>query len=462
MKFPNRWGKYTLLLPPIVVWIVYTGIAGGKLRVFPNKFNYFKDLAVSFSQGRLDIDHPHRADLVYANDKYYLYWPPVPSLVYMPFTTLWGKRTPDTFIASCFGALNVYLLIVLLKLFSKRYELKLSQAGIVFLALFWGLGTVHFYMSMIGAVWYISQVMAQTFLMLSIICILTNTSPAILFLSGLFYSMAVYTRNHLIFAIFLIGVIYITKNKARDKKALIKNMMVFLTPFIIFSLANLAYNWARFGNIFDNGTSYHQMNPRYYEAFVKHGYLSFHNVPGNFVKETFMLPPFIKQFPFLKFDPEGFGFLWASPVFIFIFATAFYYKNGFVKHILRRPVDTVFSFDDIIVMSAAVVSGVFISLVVFMVMGTGWSQFASRYSLDYQLMMLLFGLFIIKIWNNSKIFKAVLIILLLISIYMNYHGMRFYLQAYEKYYYQKYGNIQNPSVPQSLSASALNYKAGSS
>jgi len=86
-----------------------------------------------------------------------------------------------------------------------------------------------------------------------------------------------------------------------------------------------------------------------------------------------------------------------------------------------------------------------ISLVIFMVMSTGWSQFASRYSLDYQLMMLLFGLFIIKIWKDSKIFKAILIAGLVVSIYMNYFGMRLFLAEHEKYYHQRFANIQTAS-----------------
>jgi len=62
------------------------------------------------------------------------------------------------------------------------------------------------------------------------------------------------------------------------------------------------------------------------------------------------------------------------------------------------------------------------------VMGTGWCQFASRYSLDYQLMMLLFGVFIVRKWNNSKVFYWLLMILLIISIHMNYFGMKYYLR----------------------------------
>ncbi len=54
--------------------------------------------------------------------------------------------------------------------------------------LFWTMGTVHSYMSymsMQGSVWFISQVMAQTFLLLSVITMLTGTGAWNLFLSSI-------------------------------------------------------------------------------------------------------------------------------------------------------------------------------------------------------------------------------------------------------------------------------------
>jgi len=431
MKYLEPWKKFVPLLMPIIIWCVYSGIfINGRLRVTPYNSNYFKELAISFSQGRLDIIRPFpwAHDLVFFEGKHYLYWPPVPALVYMPFTALYGKDTPDSVISNSFGALNVLLLIILLCLFSKRYDIKLSNAGIIFLAVFWGLGTVHFYMSMMGSVWYISQIMAQTFLMLAVIFILVKTSSVSLFLSGLFYALAVYTKNDLLFSIFLIAAIYITGNEIKDKKVLKRNVMLFLASFIAFSLANMWYNLARFGNVFENGVKYHQMAPYFLENFKKHGYLSLHYVPYNFTSEVIAPPLFIKQFPFFKFSPKGFGFFWASPVFVFIFAAGFYYINEFKKHLTKQSVNTVFSRSDIIVMSGAAISGITTAFLIFTVMGNGWVQFASRYSLDYQLMMVLFGVFTVKIWNNNKIIKALLIILLLFSIHMNYFGMRQYLR----------------------------------
>jgi hypothetical protein len=431
MENSNNCKKIILFVIPITIWLTYTGVlTDGKFQVSSDELNYFKDLSISFSQGRLNIERPlpwmSTLDLVSFEGKYYLYWPPVPALVYMPFTGIWGRNTPDTVIAGSFGALNVLLLIILLDLFSKRYGLKIGCGGIIFLSVFWALGTVHFYLSRIGNVWCVAQIMAQTFLMLSIIFMLARTSLTTLFLSGLFYSLAVYTRNHLFFSIVLIGAIYVTKDARLDRKVLVRNCLAFLVPFMLFSTANILYNQARFGNAFDNGLKYHRMDTHFAANFQNHGCISLHYVPDNFVREVIVPPPFKSQFPFFDLDPEGFGFLWASPVFIFVLAAAFYHQNEIRRNILGNRAGTVLSRNDIIVMSGAAISGVLIASLIFMIMGTGWMQFASRYSLDYQLVMLLFGIFIVKIWKG-RFFKGILVILLLYSIHMNYFGMKYYI-----------------------------------
>jgi len=422
-----------LIVIPIIVWLVYIGVlTEGKFQILTDELNYFKDLSISFSQGKLNIERPYSwmpaSDLVFFEGEYYLYWPPVPAVVYMPFTWTLGRNTPDTAITNSFGALNILLLIILLEMFSKRYGLKTGCTGIIFLSVFWAVGTVHYYMSTMGTVWYVSQIMAQTFLLLSVIFILARTSLATLFLSGLFYSLAVYTRNDLFFAIVFIAAVYFTKDIKLNRKILVDDCLAFLFPFVVFSVANLLYNYARFGSVFENGLKYHLMDPYFLANFKNYGYFSLHYVPYNFIREVFWPPPFKSVLPFFDFNFQGFGFLWASPVFVFGFAAAFYYIDAVKRRIRGYDTDTALSRDDLIVMSGALISGLLIAFVIFMIMGTGWGQFASRYSVDYQLMMLLFGVFIIKFWKG-RFFKSVLVVLLLCSVYMNYCGMRYFMQV---------------------------------
>ena len=76
-------------------------------------------------------------------------------------------------------------------------------------------------------------------------------------------------------------------------------------------------------------------------------------------------------------------------------------------------------------MMGSLLSAGFTALITLSIMGTGWVQFGSRYSLDYQLMLFAFILFILKTGNDKKMFFVILL-LTVISIYMNYFGARFF------------------------------------
>jgi len=420
-----------LIILSAVVWCFYSGLfVYGNLQTGSKANNYFKNLAVSFKHGRLDIDRSKLEtiqDLVIYNGKYYLCWPPVPAIVYMAFTTD-SKDTPDNLIAASFGTLNAILITVFLFLFSKRYMLKFRQAEILFLAVFWTFGTVHFYMSMIGSVWFIAQIMAQTFLLVSILFMLSGTSPASLLLSSLFYSAAVYTRNDLVFSAFFLAAIYMKNRGKKWKKYAVKDTLMFALPFICFSALNMAYNAARFdGRIFDNGLDYHNMDPYLRQNFDEHGYMSVFYIPYNFYTEIIKPIPVISKFPFFLFSDKGFGFLWASPLFFLVIPAAYYFWAG-AKCILTKKakVKGPLNRDDITIMTGAAISWAGTAITIFMIMNNGWAQFASRYSLDFQLMVLVFILFLLKIWRNWYFYSAALV-LLFISIYIQYYGVKYFV-----------------------------------
>ena len=151
-----------LMLSALIAWLFYSGLlVHGRLRTGSDEFNYFRDLARSFTQGRLDIYRlpgQMNDDLTYYGGKYYIYWPPVPALVFLAINPFKGLEH-DRLINASFGAVNSALVILLFALLSSAYGLGFKRRHLVMLWLFWTLGTVHFYMSMQGSVWFISQVM---------------------------------------------------------------------------------------------------------------------------------------------------------------------------------------------------------------------------------------------------------------------------------------------------------------
>jgi hypothetical protein len=265
--------------------------------------------------------------------------------------------------------------------------------------------------------------MAQTFLLLSMIFILKSADIKNFFISGLFFSMAVYTKNDLLFSIFFITAIWLITNK---KEKNISQIVVFFIPFIIFTILNFIYNYIRFENIFENGIKYHKMHKYFLQNYTNHGYFSVFYIPYNFLVEVLLPPPLKAEYPFFDYVPEGFGFLWNSPLFLLTVPVFFILLK---KIFYRSSLDSYLKTNDLILLSGTFLSMFFISLVIFSIMGTGWVQFASRYSLDYQIFVFIFLLYAFKLYRKKKWFYPVTFILFLISFYMNYNGVLYFFSG---------------------------------
>lgn len=427
--------KFILFFVPILVWFFYNGLFFPKYHTFRNfscEFHYFKDLAISFTEGQTDIAFPKATgghDLIKYNDKWYLYWPPAPAIVYIPMVLVFGRNTPDDLISSFLGALNVFLVMGISIRFAKIYKIPINQLTIALIGIFWGLGTVNFYMSMTSAVWFYAQIIGQTFLLSSIFTFLEflySRSKFRLILSGILWGMACYSRNDLLFSIFFfVGLFYNSFKAEINLTSFFRKGVLFFSPIIVFSLANMAYNYTRFGSIFENGIQYHQMDDQFKRLFYQHGYFSWHYLKYNFCVEVLSTPPFIKRFPYFSYNWEGFGFLWVSPIFLVSVPMAFFYFTQ-----IENKNQSVLDKNDLRVIGSLIASIVLIAGVIFSIMGTGWVQFGARYTLDFHIFVLLITLFVFKIYPKSYTLYTTLFILLCSSIYINFIGVVYYFNLY--------------------------------
>ena len=76
-------------------------------------YNYLAD-AFLHSQFHLRILPPTIRDLIFINGKYYLYWPPFPAILMMPFVALFGVSFSDILFTVILGGINVFGLFGLL------------------------------------------------------------------------------------------------------------------------------------------------------------------------------------------------------------------------------------------------------------------------------------------------------------------------------------------------------------
>ena len=200
------------------------------------------------------------------------------------------------------GSLNTVMVFFILVFLARRLNLKIAAYWYPLLSLFWAFGTVHFYLSMLGAVWFVAQVMGQFFILLCVLLLLINGKTLFTALAGVAFALASYSKNDLMFYIFFIAVLYwLFYLKGAHKSAVIKTAVIFLLPFIIFTGASLWHNAARFdGRIFDMGIAYHRMNQMFVSDFQEYGYLSPVYFPYNFYTEVLQPPPFTPESRFLN------------------------------------------------------------------------------------------------------------------------------------------------------------------
>jgi hypothetical protein len=370
--------------------------------------NYFRELAENFLQGRLHIAAPSNThDLVHFGGRYYLYWPPVPALLFMPLVALFGSGVSDNLVTSLFGTANVWLFMQACRQLSARFMLGLQRREITALGIFWGLGTVHFYMSSKGDVWLISQVIAQTMLLASVVAFLARKP---LLLSGLFFALAVYTRNDLVFAAIFFFALHRAILSQRRGGRMIGDGLLFILPFLVCSMLNAWYNWTRFGDAFENGLQYHVMSHHFAENFHRHGYFSLHYLPHNLYTEVFHAPTLIPRPPFILDEPEGFGFLWASPLFFWLAPAVALWIYRIVRQ--RRGVPGSQQW----LAGGSIAAALPIAATIFLIMGTGWVQFAARYTLDFQVFLLFF---LLASWPRLRALpgaRRVSVVLIVLSV----------------------------------------------
>lgn len=131
-------------------------------------FAYFNELAKSFLHGRLDLHNPSSTlDLTLHGGKWYVPFPPLPALLMTPLVAIFGGLNTVLF-AAVVGAANVALVFLTLQAFAAQRWISLSLKDGLWLTALFAFGTVLWYMSTQGSVWFVAQVCTVAFIALSV------------------------------------------------------------------------------------------------------------------------------------------------------------------------------------------------------------------------------------------------------------------------------------------------------
>lgn len=372
---------------PTVMLFAITIVAYGLSYHGEGKYwNYYVLLADALWQGRMYLTQnpPWLNELIPVNGVYYVPYPPMPSIVLMPFVLLFGTSLSQPFVSILLGAVNVSLCyLVCLRFFQNKIKA-------TWLAILFGFGTIAWYHAEVGSVWYFAHTVALFFFWLALLEVATKKR---LFFIGLLISAAFLARLPVLFAA-VFPIIYLHDQFFKKSYPKIrwlpnvKNFFVYGLGVASGVVVYCIYNYARFGSF---ELPYNLIPGVLDEPWYKYGVENYRYIPGHLQEVLLGLPRFVNSWPYVVPNVWGMSIFFTTPAFLLIFFTSF--KKRLV--------------------SAAALSAICIALVSLMHGSSGFTQFGFRFSLDYTpLLILLVGTAIAKsfTWHAKTLFVLSILI----------------------------------------------------
>lgn len=388
--------------------IVYLGVAWNGRKSFATTTRAYWNLqAYSWLNGHIDlILYPKdRFDLSIYNNKVYLYWPPFPTIFAIPFILIGGVNASDIYYTAFWASFGPVLLYLTLKQAAKTKIIPdISEVNTILLTLFYAFGTVYFYLSVLGTVWFSSQVLSQLPLLLSLLMLFKykeNGRNQNFILSIVLFSFSFWSRTILFLTFPIYFYILLLKDNPKKKHLFIEVIILLFINLFLFGL----YNYIRFGNYFENGLKLQNVYPKWQEIISSKG---ISNVIYFFQNAFYLLfnpIGFIKGFPFVRPDPEGNSIFTTSPLFLLLFGV-------FTRKLLKRR--------NISLIIFLLISGL-IAIPILFYYGTGWIQFGYRYALDFIPFLILGLVFVLELFPRSFVY-----ILFVLSVFINLLGVIWY------------------------------------
>jgi hypothetical protein len=379
----------------VVAVVIYAIFAGDRLKTH-SPDNHFAYLADAYLHGTLSVRCD--ASLVPAgetcppggggndwaryNDRWFVAFPSFPAVVYAPFVAALGRnfrnRVLDVLLAGLAPAL---LYLFLEKLSKKGHSLRSWRENVALAALF-AFGTVYFYTSVQGSVWFLAHVvgcaLGAGYLLAAIDC----ERPL---LAGVLLGLMFHTRTSMLFGALFFGMEALRTHRKPDETpshgdasafarlvrwlrgvdwpAALRTVVRFSIPVLVFIALYMVLNKRRFDSWTEPGYRYLQI--RWQARINRWGLFNYHYLSRNLGVALALLPWATRAAPFVQISRHGLALWFTSPHYLELVRPA-------------RKHDLAWSFG----VTAAV-----IAVIDLLYQNSGWVQFGYRFSNDYALFL---------------------------------------------------------------------------
>ncbi len=351
-----------LCIPALMLlgYIFIHMLFGGTLLSY-NCWDSYSLQAMSWLSGRLDMGKNYEwLELAVYNGKYYLSFPPLPSVVMLPFVLLFGEKTPSNLVSALYGIFTAMIAYKILK------KAGMKRGGAVFFAIAYVWGSNMLWLSTSGGVWFLAQGLNMLLLTACVYFAQQKMQMAAYAMAAL----AVGCRPFSVCMFLPLMAYFYMVDKDRPRADRIRGQ---IRPLIIpafIALCYMLYNYVRFGNVLEFG---HNYLPEFTESEKGQFSLSYilPNLYNLLLRPVTLRADLTLEYPLF----DGFMFYIANPMFLIWFAAV-------VKDVLQKRLDAV---------RLCIVIAVLAELLLLCAHKTlgGW-QFGARYTVDMLPMALMY------------------------------------------------------------------------
>jgi len=332
----------------------------------------------------------------------YVSFPPFPAVLMLPFVAVWGLSFNDVLFTALWAALNPALLFAVLRDLARRGHSRRSPTEDLWLTAMFGVGSVYFYCSVVGQVWFTAHVVATTLVIGYVWASVDAARPA---LAGLCLGLGLATRPPslgLMVPLFLFEWVRVSGvgrrggegqgPRARVSWPELKPLLAFAGPAAAVLVVLLVHNDLRFGRFTEFGHRY--LNIVWQERIHRFGLFNYHFLSRNLAAALVLLPRILPRFPFVKISQHGMSLLVTSP-------TLAYTVMPTPPHVLKRPLWWTIALT---------------ALPSLLYQNSGYVQVGYRFSLDY----MIFFVVLLAVTGRplTRTFKALLVLSVGVNLFL--------------------------------------------
>ncbi len=307
-------------------------------------------------------------ELAIYKDKYFVSFPPFPSVVMLPFVIIFGDNVPNNFIILLFAIITS---IIAYKILRRQGTRRITSIFLSFAYVFASNMTT---MVMNGGVWFVAQALNLLLCTMAVDFLLKDKRIPMYTCLALAVGCRPFSAIYIVAAFIFCSI----KDRNNNAKQFIKDNLIPIIPVLIIAIIYCVYNYVRFDNPLEFG---HNYLPEFMEA--QNGQFNIKYLTEN-LKQLFFNPMFT-DWDIEKINMP-FCFLIANPFFIVCLYKA-------IKDIIKNH--------KISITRLLFFIGIVLNIVFLCIHKTlgGW-QFGARYTCDF--LAIAFLCMVISIKKQSK------------------------------------------------------------